>query len=81
MLISHLNMTDFVFSSPLKSLYSEFASREFQFLKSQSPCATFNGTHDNLGDTLTKITREVRWWVGGWCPNSLLYWARNVVLC
>ena len=26
-------MTDFVFSSPQKSLFSEFGSREFQFLK------------------------------------------------
>ena len=44
MLISHLNMTDFVFSSPQKSLYSEFGSREFQFLKALSPCAIFIGT-------------------------------------
>ena len=29
-------MTDFGFSSPQKSLYSEFGSREFQFLKAQS---------------------------------------------
>ena len=44
MLISHLNMTDFVFFSPQKSLYSEFGSREFQFLKAPSPCAIFIGT-------------------------------------
>ena len=39
-----LDMTDFVFSSPQKSLYSEFGSREFQFLKAPSPCAIFIGT-------------------------------------
>ena len=44
MLISHLNMTDFVFSNPQKSLYSEFGSREFQFLKAPSLCAIFIGT-------------------------------------
>ena len=37
-------MTDFVFSSPQKSLYSEFGSREFQFLKAPSPCAIFIST-------------------------------------
>ena len=73
-------MTDFVFSSLQISLYSEFGSREFQFLKAPSQCAIFIGTHDNLGDTLTKITWEGMWWVGGWCPNSSLYWTRNMVL-
>ena len=34
-------MTDFVFSSPQKSLFSEFGSRKFKFLKAPSPCATF----------------------------------------
>ena len=44
MLISHLNMTDFVFSSPQKRIYSEFGSHEFQILKAPSPCAFFIGT-------------------------------------
>ena len=39
--ISHLNLTDFVFFNPQKSLYSEFGSRKFQFLKASSPCAIF----------------------------------------
>ena len=37
-------MADFVFSSPQKSLYSEFGSRQFQFLKAPSPCAFFIST-------------------------------------
>ena len=36
-------MTDLLFSSPQKSLYSEFGYREFQFLKAPSLCAIFNG--------------------------------------
>jgi len=68
-----------MFSSPQKSLYSEFGSRKFQFLKAPSLCIIFLGKNDNLGDNLTKVTREGRWWVYGWGPNSLLYWARNVV--
>ena len=43
MLISHLNMTDFGFSSPLKSLYSEFGSCEFQVLKAPSLFTIFIG--------------------------------------
>ena len=35
---------DFVFSSPQKSLYSEFGSLEFQNLKASSLCAIFIGT-------------------------------------
>ena len=51
MLISHLKMTDFVFSSPQKSLYFEFGSLEFQFLKAPSPCAIFIGT-GHLSDSV-----------------------------
>ena len=34
-------MTDLMFSSPKKSLYYEFGSHEFQFLKAPSTCAIF----------------------------------------
>ena len=77
MLISHLNMTHFVFFIPQKSLYFEFGSFKFQILKALILCAIFIGTYDNLGDTLTKITWNGRRWVGGWCPTSSLYWAKT----
>ena len=73
MLISHLDMTDYVLSSPQISLYSEFSSREFQFLKAPS-----------LMPFLLVRAIFILWCIAyydSWCPNSLLYWARNVVLC
>ena len=39
MLIAHSNMICFLFYSPQKSLFSEFGSHEFKFLKALSPCA------------------------------------------
>ena len=36
MLIAHLNLKDFVYSSHQKGFYSEFGSRKVKFLKAQS---------------------------------------------
>ena len=73
MLISHLNLTDFVFSSPKKSLYSEFGSRKFEFLKVPSLCAIFIGKGHLYLMVYCILCILV--------PNSLMYWARNVALC
>ena len=50
MLVVHLNMTDFVFSSRQKSLYSEFGYRYIKFLKAPSPLAVFSQYGPSLPD-------------------------------
>ena len=55
MLISNLNMTDFVFSNPQKSLFSEFGSPEFQVFEGPKSVCHFYRYGPSLSDGVLHI--------------------------